>query len=287
MLGESADHDNVLVGALPNPQLIAQAERFGAFRSLPIDLNLPAINRLSREAAGFEEPRGPKPLVEPYVFGRVVRQGYRSAKMPAAMYTQPRPPRTSGNLQPLRLMQQIKGAVLKARLGFIEQHFGSAGLEKVLAYVAAPDRKELERILILGWYPFELGKRLDDAIVTVFGGGDESYFLRLGEASADQNLATLHHAFLVEGNPHAFLAKAPAIYRMYYETGRREYKQAGEREGVLTTYDAETFSGPDCLTVIGWYRRALEMCGARDVMVVEEECRARGGAVCRYRVKWA
>ena len=78
-----------------------------------------------------------------------------------------------------------------------------------------------------------------------------------GEASADQNLATLHHAFLVEGNPHAFLAKAPAIYRMYYETGRREYKQAGEREGVLTTYDAETFSGPDCLTVIGWYRRAL------------------------------
>ena len=28
VLGESADHDNVLVGALPNPQLIAQAERF-------------------------------------------------------------------------------------------------------------------------------------------------------------------------------------------------------------------------------------------------------------------
>ena len=115
-------------------------------------------------------------------------------------------------------MQQIKGAVLKARLGFIEQHFGSAGLERVLVHLAAPDRKELERILIVGWYPFELGKRLDDAIVTVFGGGDESYFLRLGEASADQNLGTLHHAFLVEGNPHGFLAKAPAIYRMYYET---------------------------------------------------------------------
>ncbi len=183
-------------------------------------------------------------------------------------------------------MQQIKGAVLKARLGFIEQHFGSAGVERVLAHLTAPDRRELQRTLILGWYPFELGKRLDDAIVTVLGGGDDSFFLRLGEASADQNLGTLHHAFLVPGDPHAFLAKAPTIYRMYYETGRREYQMVNQKEGVLTTHDAETFSGPDCLTVIGWYRRALEMCGARGVTVVEEECRARGGAVCRYRVKW-
>jgi len=68
VLGESADHDNVLIRALPNPQLIAQVERFGPLRALPIDLNLPAIDRLSREAAGLEKPRGPKPLVEPYVF---------------------------------------------------------------------------------------------------------------------------------------------------------------------------------------------------------------------------
>ena len=55
---------------------------------------------------------------------------------------------------------------------------------------------------------------------------------------------------------------------------------------MLTTRDAETFSKPDCLTVVGWYRRALEMCGAKNVRVLEEECRARGGAVCRYRVSW-
>jgi len=60
-----------------------------------------------------------------------------------------------------------------------------------------------------------------------------------------------------------------------------------EREGVLTTYEAETFSAPDCLTVVGWYRRALELCGAGSVRVVEEECRAKGGTVCRYRVSWA
>jgi len=106
------------------------------------------------------------------------------------------------------------------------------------------------------------------------------------EASADRNLTTLHRAFLVAGDPHAFLAKAPQIYALYYETGRRAYARTGERAGLLTTTGAETFSAPDCLTVVGWYRRALELCGATGVRVVEEECRARGGAVCRYRVSW-
>jgi uncharacterized protein (TIGR02265 family) len=184
-------------------------------------------------------------------------------------------------------MQQIKGTVLKARLAFIEQYAGVEGRDRVLASLPSNDRHELGRLLAVRWYPFELGKRLDEAIVTVLGKGQASFFERLGAASADQNLGTLHHAFLAPGDPHAFLAKAPAIYRLYYETGHRDYQRVGEREGLLTTHEAETFSAPDCMTVVGWYRRALEMCGARDVEVVEEECRARGGALCRYRVKWS
>jgi hypothetical protein len=39
--------------------------------------------------------------------------------------------------------------------------------------------------------------------------------------------------------------------------------------------------------VVGWHRKALELCGCTGVKVVEEECRARGGEVCRYRVSWS
>ena len=113
-------------------------------------------------------------------------------------------------------MQQVKGAVLKSRLAFIEQHAGKGG-----------------------------------------------------------------------GDPQAFLAKAPQIYRLYYDTGRREYAKTGERSAVLTTFEAETFSGPDCPTVIGWHKRALELCGAKGIEIIEDECRARGGTACRYRISWA
>jgi Protein of unknown function (DUF2378) len=89
------------------------------------------------------------------------------------------------------------------------------------------------------------------------------------------------------GDPQAFLARAPLIYAYYYDQGRRDYERTSEAEAVLTTRDSEPFSAADCLTVVGWYRRALAMCGAATPRVVEEECRAKGAATCRYRLSWA
>jgi uncharacterized protein (TIGR02265 family) len=186
----------------------------------------------------------------------------------------------------LPAMQQIKGAVLKSRLAFVEEHFGKEGVQRVLEALPSADQRSLRMLFTSNWYPFALGKMLDDAIVRVLGGGKTEFFERLGEASAAKNLSTIHGGFLTKGDAHAFLAKSPAIYSLYYKAGRREYQPLGPKEGVLTTYDAETFSAPDCLTVVGWYRKALEMCGVNGASVVEEECRATGGKVCRYRVRW-
>jgi uncharacterized protein (TIGR02265 family) len=183
-------------------------------------------------------------------------------------------------------MQQVKGAVLKSRLAFVERHSGKPAVERVLATLSPDVQRTLRMLFTSNWYPFDIGKALDEAIVTVLGGGQPEFFERLGEASAEANLATVHSSYLTKGDAHAFLAKSPSIYSLYYETGRREYQQTGPTEAVLVTHDAETFSAPDCLTVVGWYRKALEMCGVPGARVVEEECRAKGGAVCRYRVSW-
>lgn len=183
--------------------------------------------------------------------------------------------------------QKIKGSILKARLEFVRDQFGDDGLSKIMDHLPEEDQKILGRLVAVAWVDFEVGKRLDDAIVKVLGGGGTRFFERLGEASAEVNLGTLHSAFLAPGNPQAFLAKAPQIYRLYYDVGRREYEATGECEGVLTTHDAETFSKTDCLTVIGWYRKALELCGAENVRIMEQECRATGGSVCKYRVTWS
>lgn len=184
------------------------------------------------------------------------------------------------------VVQQVKGAVLKSRLAFVEEHAGKEGLARVLESLPAEDQRLLRIVFTSNWYPFEIGKRLDDAIVKVLGGGRADFFEKLGEASAVKNLGGIHSGYLTKGDAHGFLSKAPTIYAAYYETGRREYEKTGERSARLTTYDAETFSAPDCLTVVGWYKKALAMCGVEGARVTETECRAKGGMVCRYEVSW-
>ena len=185
-------------------------------------------------------------------------------------------------------MVKIKGSVLRSRLAMVDEMAPDGGRERVLARLEPQDRETLGTLLASSWYPFELGRNLDAAIVDELGGGQATFFEKLGEASAEKNLGEgcVHRRFLVVGDPHAFLEKAPLIYSFYYDQGRRDYAKVADREAVLTTHEAETFSAPDCATVVGWYRRAMEMCGVERPRVVEEECRAKGGDVCRYRVTW-
>jgi uncharacterized protein (TIGR02265 family) len=182
---------------------------------------------------------------------------------------------------------QIKGMVIKSRIDFVKENFGQGSWERVLKALPAQDQEALKGMVVAAtWYPFEMGKHLDKAIVDVLGKGDKKFFEKLGVKSAQKSLTKEHKSFLTPGKPQAFMGRANMIYRYYYNTGNREYNETGPTSGVMTTFNAETFSEPDCLTVIGWYKEALKMCGAKEVEVVEEECRARGGSCCRYRFKW-
>jgi uncharacterized protein (TIGR02265 family) len=182
---------------------------------------------------------------------------------------------------------QIRGSVLKARKTFVDENFGPEAWDKVLAVLPEEDRTLLRSLIVhAGWYPFENGERLDRAIVDVLGEGNLSVFEEIGAKSAQANLTGVHAAFLTPGDPQAFLAQTKTIYKFYYNTGVREYEKTGPNSGMITTRDAESFSIADCLTVVGWHKRALAMCGARNVRISEIECRAKADPVCRYELEW-
>jgi len=182
---------------------------------------------------------------------------------------------------------KVKGAAILARRAFVQDELGEGGWERVLAVLPPEHRQPLAgMVLSTQWLPFELNDALDRAIVEVVGDGDRAVFKRIGARSAQENLGGPHRHFLTPGDPAAFMRRAERIYRFYYDVGRREFEPTSDSSGVMTTYEAETFSDTDCLTVIGWYEHALGLCGASSVEIVEEQCRAHGAPYCRYRVSW-
>ena len=183
---------------------------------------------------------------------------------------------------------RVKGAVILARRAFVREEFGEDAWKRLLETLSEADRELLDGfILTASWYPFELNERLDAAIVEQLGAGDSAIFESIGAWSAKKNLAGPHKTFLTPGSPHRFMQMTDRIYDFYYDTGERKFEYTSEHSGVMTTYGAETFSETDCMTVIGWYKEALRMCGATKVQIEEVACRARGDEYCRYELSWS
>jgi len=184
-------------------------------------------------------------------------------------------------------MANVKGSVLRSRLDFVEKEFGRRRLDLVLETLPEDDRRILARgLLPAQWYPFALGERLEKALLQSLGEEGRSMFLEFGRRSATYNLTGVHKVFLHAGDPHRLLSRAPAIYKLYYDTGHRTYEKTGENSCRLVTHDSEVATEGDCLTVMGWHERAVEMCEGRAVVIDHPRCRARGDAVCEYLISW-
>ena len=175
--------------------------------------------------------------------------------------------------------------MLLARLELVKR---AGVLDQVLARLRPEDAKVLRgAILPIAWYPLELNVRLDRAIADVMSPDDpDGVFRQMGRASAETNLTGAHRNFLRPGDPHAMLACAPAILRVYYDQGTRTYERTGERAGVVRTFGVEGLMRTECLTNCGWHERAIEMCGGREVRVVESRCSGEGHECCEYVCSW-
>ena len=194
-----------------------------------------------------------------------------------------------GQMATAQTGSRIKGHILLSRIQYVREVAGEAKFMTVLASLPAEDRDILSgMILPVTWYSLDLNLRLDAAIAAVLSPDDRSrIFLEMGRASAEKNLKGVHRAYLRQGDPHFLLASAPLIYAAYYAVGKRSYEKTGEKSAVLRTQEAEIVSATDCLTVIGWHQRAIELCGGKQVKVEEVQCRSRGAAHCEYRCEWS
>jgi hypothetical protein len=183
----------------------------------------------------------------------------------------------------------IKGSILIARSVFVEKKGGTEAWKRVLNRLEPGDQSLLNKLLLpSSWYPMELGLRLDAAIVEEFSPGNpDQLYIDLGRSSAEVNLAGSEKVFVRAGQPHALLQSSTRIYQLYYQVGWRTAEKTSPTSTVVRTFEAEEVTRTDCLTVMGWYQKALEMCGCLEVTYEHTKCRVRGDEICEYTFRWS
>ena len=187
-------------------------------------------------------------------------------------------------------IRAVKGSLLISRMRYLRSR-GEEETERVLRRLAADDQAVLRGMLLpSSWYAADLVARLETTVVALLSRGDRrELFLDMGRFTADANLGPkgVQRPYLREDDPHFLLRNVPRMYSAQHSDGVRTYEQTAATGAIVRTLDKGETTPEDCLTAVGWLKRAIELSGGRIVTVDETRCRARGADSCEYVCRWA
>lgn len=179
----------------------------------------------------------------------------------------------------------VKGGILRARFLFVVLNHGHEAWSRVLARLSEEDRSRLSEIIVDNWYSLELLDRIDTAIADELGGTEEEVFDQLGDFSATTSLSGPYSSLL---NPdiHSFLSQSALIHRSYQDFGSAHYSVLSDTSGILSiNYEAPP-PASFCISGTAYFRRSVELCGARAARISHTRCRSRGDPVCEFYITW-
>lgn len=184
---------------------------------------------------------------------------------------------------------KVKGTLVISRMKYLRAR-GDEECERVIRRMSAADQQVLRGMLLPStWYEANLVIRLETTIVALLSRGERrELFLDMGRFTAETNLGPngVQRPYLKVGDPHFLLRNVPRMYAAQHAGGVRTYDALDAKGVAIRTVEGEEPNAEDCLTAVGWLKRAVELAGGKVVTVEETSCRARGAKVCEYVCRW-
>ncbi len=181
----------------------------------------------------------------------------------------------------------VKGLVLRARMDYIEKHFGEEALARVIEQLPPESRAVLDReIMVSSWYPLAALTDMAVALDRLHGRGDLATCREMGRNAAQMALQGVHRSFAKENDPAFVLRMAPLLWGQYYDSGRSEVESTGKNSAVTRIFEFEEPHRAICLGVVGWMEAAIQIWGGLLSHVEETRCRVRGDECCEFMIRW-
>jgi len=162
---------------------------------------------------------------------------------------------------------QIKGTVLIDAIQSLKQRRGQQVFEHVVASLEQPFRALLSDVVYpMAWYPLE-GLTAFVAAGLCLSGEPEGQLVQRAEAVVEQQLRGIYRIFIKLGSPEFVIKRLSAVHRTYFAGVLVEVVKL--RPGYAQV--RYTGFGPEHRLVeymlLGFYRKALTISGARDLEV--------------------
>lgn len=180
-------------------------------------------------------------------------------------------------------MSKVKGSKLSSKLAFVRERYGDEAAAKVTGAMSEEDRSALRLLLEISWYPQELYDRLVETIRDTVGNGDPAILDEIGRHSAKHQLTHLMRTYRAKELEETLRNQEP-IHSRVNDPGSMTVDVADRRCTIRVREPKSTLTS--CRIAKAFYESTVELYGARNVVVKEPECSAKGDPLCRFEIEW-
>lgn len=183
---------------------------------------------------------------------------------------------------------EIKGSAVKSIAEFIKQHHADRYQDWLDSLPDDSKKIFLEPVLPSRWYPLN-----ESAVVPTkhlaelfFDKDEEKGAWQSGRYSAEMALTGIYKFFIMAASPFFIISKASKILSTYYRPSDIVVVEKGNSWVIV---NITLFDEPSLIIecrICGWIQRALEISGAKDVIVNVQKSMAKGDDVTELRMSW-
>ncbi len=163
-------------------------------------------------------------------------------------------------------MVRIKGSSVLESIRTIQSRRGADGYAKLLAKLDPATRDVFSGTIFASeWYPLDAFVRLIDAQLREWSGGDTKALVAQSAAISEKHLRGIYRIFIRLGSPAFVIDKIGAVHQTYFQGVEIEHRMVPPASAVIRYVGFERQHRLMEFTIIGFYQKALEISGAKDV----------------------
>lgn len=189
---------------------------------------------------------------------------------------------------------RIKGEAIRRFLGWYLSRFGADLLSQRIAALPAEMRSLIDvhapfaGIIASRWYDARLVHGLLDAMLEEYTADERRGFAREAARITIENTLRGVYRFLFEAimTPQRYLGRAQSIFSRYYDNGRMQKLETGEKQHLTIVTEWRSHHPVLCDVLLYTGEYVYPSLGCKAVEVRRVGCISTGHADCRYTVSW-
>jgi hypothetical protein len=183
-------------------------------------------------------------------------------------------------------LAQIKGTVLLDTLAAIKARAGESELAKIISHLS-PETRTIFGAAIHSstWYPLDAFVEFLEVDIRETAGGDREMLAKRAERVIESQLKGIYRVFVRLGSPGFVISRISAVHATYFD-GVQIIPELEPHKAVVKYVGFARHHEIMGYTIVGFYRKALEISGAKQATVQFTVPIAGGGPYSELTITW-